>query len=100
MGTINWYFTEEEMISFLERKGYFIETITSWYSEHKYHHGDDMEYIDVEIKIAYTNGYEHMGIPPNRPNEMIEEGRKYDLEYNYGIKTVFEKLMHKALLNL
>lgn len=99
-------FTEEEMISFIEKKGYRVEEVDAWYSEYKYHHGDEMTYIDVKIKIAYKYKllgrklYRNPHVISERPDIDIKRGEQYNLESLYGIKTIFGKLMHKALLNL
>ena len=87
------YFTEEEMISFIRGKGYEVTEVEAW-RDHNSYHGMTKDEL-VKIEIAYWNVAGKGKIPEFRKNPT-----EFDVMSKYGIKTIFEKLMHKALLNL
>ena len=48
------YFTKEEMIDFLKRDGYTIETIKTWKSQNTYHNQVHDTYHNVEVAYKGT----------------------------------------------
>ena len=84
------YFTKEEMIDFLKRGGYTIETIKTWKSQNSYHNQVHDTYHNVEV--AYKGTLDVF----NGPDGMYKDS-SVD---TYKIESVFRKVLKEKLLNL
>lgn len=84
------YFSEEEMIDYLKKKGYTIEEVDSWYSQNEYH--NRVEHYDCKVKIAYAYR--------ERPSNTELEGDNYSINSKYGIENVFKNKIKKRILSI
>lgn len=84
------YFTKEEMIDFLKRDGYTIETIKTWKSHNTYHNQVHDTYHNVEVVYKGTfNAF-------NGPDGMYRD----DSVSSFKVESVFKEVLRKKLLNL
>ena len=89
------YFSEDEMIEFLEGKGYTVEYVKAWV-QYSSTHGTDKNYPRI-AQIAYSGlvGFR------DRPTDLIEKGNWNSLMISpYSLEKVFQKELQKALLQL
>ena len=84
------YFTKEEMIDFLKRDGYTIETIKTWKSQNSYHNQVHDTYHNVEV--AYKGTFDVF----NNVDGMYRD----DSVSSFKIESVFREVLRKKLLNL
>ena len=84
------YFTTEEMIDFLKKNGYTIETIKTWKSHNTYHNQVQDTYHNVEV--AYKETFNVF----NGPDGMYRDS-SVDA---YKIESVFKKVLKEKLLTL
>jgi len=84
------YFTKEEMIDFLKRDGYTIETIKTWKSQNTYHNQVHETYHNVEV--AYKGTFNVF----NGPDGTYRD----DSVSSFKIESVFKQVLRKKLLNL
>jgi hypothetical protein len=84
------YFTKEEMIDFLKKDGYTIETIKTWKSHNTYHNQVQDTYHNVEV------GYKGTFDVFNGPDGTYRD----DSVTNYKVENVFKEVLKKKLLTL
>jgi hypothetical protein len=84
------YFTKEEMIDFLKRDGYTIETIKTWKSQNSYHNQVHDTYHNVEV--AYKGTFDVF----NNVDGMYRD----DSVSSFKIESVFREALRKKLLSL
>jgi hypothetical protein len=84
------YFTKEEMIDFLKKDGYTIETIKTWKSHNTYHNQVQDTYHNVEV--AYKSSFNVF----NGPDGTYRD----DSVTNYKVENVFKKVLKEKLLTL
>jgi hypothetical protein len=84
------FFSEQEIISFLERSGYTVEDVDTWENESSYH--NKVETVSYKVKIAFKSKDEIDG------DLLLRD--KYWIESKIGINTVFRSLIKEKILNL
>ena len=84
------YFTTEEMVNFLKKDGYTIETIKTWKSHNTYHNQVQDTYHNVEV--AYKGTFNVF----NGPDGTYRD----DSVSAFKIESVFKKVLKEKLLNL
>jgi len=84
------YFTKEEMIDFLKKDGYTLETIKTWRSYNSYHNqvGETLHNVEVAYK-GTLNVF-------NGPDGTYRD----DSVTNYKVENVFKKVLKEKLLTL
>ena len=87
---LKFYFSEEEIISFLKKNGYTIEEVETWENHSSYH--NRVETTTLKVKIAFLS------------KDDIEGGLllrdKYSITSKIGIEQVFRNIIREKLLNL
>ena len=84
------YFTKEEMIDFLKKGGYTIETIKTWKSHNTYHNQVQDTYHNVEV--AYKGTFNVF----NGPDGTYRD----DSVTSYKVENMFKKVLKEKLLTL
>jgi hypothetical protein len=87
---INLYFTDDEMKTFLTKKGFTIKTVKAWKSYNTYH--NQVEDNEFDIEVAFTDGIHEF----NSPNGSY----RFDSIDKYKIKNVFTDVLKSNLLGL
>ena len=87
---INLYFTNDEMIDFLQKRGYNIKTVKTWTSYNTYHNQVENSY--KEEVIALRGELAEMNDPNGAYRDISVE--------KYKLKSVFTNVLKLTLLNL
>jgi len=87
---MEFYFTKEEMIDFLKKNDYIIETIKTWKSYNSYHNqvGETLH----NVEVAYKGSFNVF----NGPDGTYRD----DSVTNYKVENVFKKVLKEKLLTL
>jgi hypothetical protein len=84
------YFTKEEMIDFLKKDGYTIETIKTWRSYNTYH--NQVENTNFNVEVAYKGTFDVFN--------SVDGSYRDDSVSSFKIESVFKEVLRKKLLNL
>jgi hypothetical protein len=95
---LNLQFTNDEIMSFLQKNGYVVEKVKTFIEEKI--PNDRVNTHECEIYITYPRVKSFLKENKHRPNESDLKQNAIYLDSKYGLGVVFSKLIKEKLLKL
>jgi hypothetical protein len=95
---LNLQFSHEDIVTFLQRNGYKVEKVKTYYVE-KIANDKTIDH-ECEIFITYKKSMVNVGSSKYRPDKNELKQDAIYLDSRYGLGVIFSKLIKEKLLKL